>query len=81
MKLQLFPLSDACRLAPGPDARNITRALFERSELARAPKVGVRPIQYGQMGRLWFWVLFPKEKDLACRGETRQHRKMLGHCC
>jgi hypothetical protein len=72
-------MSDACWLAPGSDAPIVLRALFERSELARAPKVRVCPIGCGQTGRQWFWVLFPKEKDLACRGETRQHRKMLGH--
>ncbi len=55
-------MSDAFRLAPGSDALISRRALFERSELARTPKVGVRPIPNGQTGRQWFWVLFPKEK-------------------
>jgi hypothetical protein len=55
-------MSDACWLAPGLDARIVTRALSERSELVRALKVGVRPISYGQTGRQWFCLLFPKEK-------------------
>uniref|UniRef100_UPI003140AB63 hypothetical protein n=1 Tax=uncultured Nitrospira sp. TaxID=157176 RepID=UPI003140AB63 len=29
----------------------------------------------GQTGRQWFWPLLPKQKWLACRGETRQHKK------
>jgi len=65
-------MTDACRLTLGSDARIVTRDLFELSELARAPKVGVRPILYGQTGRQWFWVLFPKEKGLGCRDEPRQ---------
>ncbi len=55
-------MSDACWLSPGSDARIVVRALFERSELARTQKVGVRPILCGQTGRQWFWLLFPKEK-------------------
>jgi len=55
-------ISDACWLATGPDALIVSRALFERSELGRAPNVGVRPIPNGQTGRQWFWLLFPKEK-------------------
>jgi hypothetical protein len=23
----------------------------------------------------WFWVLLPKQKDLGCRDEPRQHKK------
>jgi len=34
-------MSDACWLAPGSDPRIVMRPLFERSELARAPKVRV----------------------------------------
>ncbi len=26
------------------------------------------------MGRQWFWVLLPKQKDLGCRAETRHSR-------
>ena len=48
----------------------VTRALFERSELVRAPKVGIRPIKCGQTGRQWFWILFPKEKDLVVWGRN-----------
>ena len=47
----LLLMSDAFRLAPESDARIVVRALFERSELARTPKVGVRHIPYGQTGR------------------------------
>ena len=28
-------------------------------------------------GRKWFWVLLPKQKDLACRGETRLYDSLL----
>ena len=37
---------DACRLAKGKDAFLCWRALFERSELVRPPKTGVRPIRF-----------------------------------
>ena len=40
-----LPWSDACRLAPGRDALISWRALYERSELVRPPKAGVRPLQ------------------------------------
>jgi hypothetical protein len=40
----LFPLPDACWRALGLDVPIVMRALSERSELDRAPKVGVRPI-------------------------------------
>ena len=32
-----------------------------------------------QTERHWFWVLFPKEKDLGCRAETRHYRKPCSH--
>lgn len=64
------------------DAQIIRRALYERSELARPPKTRVRPIQCGRTGGHWFLVLFPKEKDLDRRSETRHQRKTVGpHCC
>jgi hypothetical protein len=37
-------MTDAYRLALGSDALTNWRALFERSELVRPPKVRVRPI-------------------------------------
>ena len=63
------------------------RALFEPfdktqdklRELVRPPQAGVRPFPCGQTGRHWFWVLLPKQKGLACRGETRQHQISRGH--
>jgi hypothetical protein len=36
--------SDACHLAQGKDALISWRALFERSELVRPPRAGVRPL-------------------------------------
>ncbi len=45
--------------------------VFERSELARLPSGG-HPLDSGQTGRQWFWVLLPKQKNLGCRAETRQ---------
>jgi hypothetical protein len=70
---------DACRLAQGRDVLISWRALFERSELVRPPQAGVRHIWCGQTRGHWFWGLLPKQKGLACRGETRQHRKLRGH--
>jgi hypothetical protein len=67
-----LPLSDACRLEQGRDAPIPWRALFEPCELGRPPKTRVRPIQCGQTGRHWFWLLLPKQKDFGCRDETRQ---------
>ena len=67
--------SDACWLASWADVLILTRALSERSELVRSPKVSVRPIRCGQTGRQWFWVLLPKQKGLGCRAETRQYKK------
>jgi len=67
----ILPWSAAFCLAKGRDAQISWRALFERSELVRPPKAGVRPIKCGQTGRHWFWVLLPKQKDLGCRAETR----------
>ncbi|MGB5054066.1 MAG: hypothetical protein WBO24_06700, partial [Nitrospirales bacterium] len=50
------------------------RALFERSEFARRRR---RQTTQGTRRATprppWFWVLLPKQKDLACRGETRQY--------
>ena len=61
------------RLPPAllSDVLPIRRALSERSELARPPLCCVRPILIRRVGRQWFWVLLPKQKDLVCRGETR----------
>jgi len=73
--VNLFPCSDACRPAPGMDALGIWRTLFEPRELVRSLSC-VRPIQYGRTGRQWFWAFLPKQKGLACRGETRQHRTL-----
>lgn len=42
--LSFFHVADACWLASGADARIVTRALFERSKLVRAPRVDVRPM-------------------------------------
>ncbi|GJL59781.1 MAG: hypothetical protein NPIRA03_26380 [Nitrospirales bacterium] len=39
-------------------------------ELGRSSKVSAPPLQKGQTGRQWFWVLLPKQKDLAARGRT-----------
>ncbi|MGB5054750.1 MAG: hypothetical protein WBO24_10190, partial [Nitrospirales bacterium] len=33
-------------------------------------RVGVPPLQIGQTGRQWFWVLLPKQKDLVVRGRN-----------
>ncbi len=35
-----------------------------------------RLILIRRVGRHWFWVLLPKQKDLVCRGETRQLSNM-----
>ncbi|MDH3769944.1 MAG: hypothetical protein OET79_03015, partial [Nitrospirota bacterium] len=61
--------------AQGRDALISWRALFERSELVRPPQADVHPLQCGQTGRQWFWGLLPEQKGLACRGDTRQHKK------
>jgi len=69
---------DACRLAHRMDALLSWRALFEQSELVRPPQDWRPSAQMSQTGRLWFWGLLPKQKVLACRGETRQYRKFRG---
>ena len=46
----LFPLSDACWLAPGSEARIVTRALFEPGELVRAPKAASVPSDVARWG-------------------------------
>lgn len=66
----------ACRSAHRADAQNKGRTLSEHSELGRPSITWVSTIQYGRSGRKWFWELLPKQKGLACRGETRQHRKL-----
>ncbi len=71
--------------APTPAAHPIIgrsffwRTLCEPGELVRSPVFSVRSNQMRRAGRHWYWVLLPKQKDLACRGETRQHRASRGH--
>ena len=66
----------------------IRRAVSERSEFARRrgrrTVQGTLPSCSEQDGRVmprptWFWVLFPKEKDLGRRDEPRQYQSALGH--
>ena len=53
-----------------------SRALFERSEFARRrSRRTAQGTRRATPRPTWFWVLLPKQKDLATRGETRQHRK------
>ena len=71
----LFPIIRRLLSAARADAGIVTRALFERSELVRALKVGVRSIQCGQAGRQWFWPLLPKHKVARLPGRTSAIQK------
>jgi hypothetical protein len=71
-------MSDACLLAIGSGALISWRALFERSELARAPKVRVCPIGCGQAGRQWFWLLLPPQQRWRPSGRAKQQARLPG---
>ncbi len=62
--------SDVPPPRPSQLLKNDKKRPYKRSELARLPS-GVHPLDSGQTGRQWLCLLFPKEKDLGCRAESR----------
>jgi len=74
--------SDACRLAQRRDALGFRRALFEPfdmtqgrlRELVRSVVLASVPSNSAGRGVNGFWPFLPKQKGLACRGETRRIR-------
>jgi hypothetical protein len=67
---QQSPLALWCgrALLPTPEKR---RALFERSEFARRrSRRTAQGTRRATSRPTWFWVLFPKEKDLVTQDET-----------
>ncbi len=72
MRQLLAPPHGACGRGCAPVPKPVWgRGLFERSEF-RSPNIrdwgkGTRRATHG---RRWFWVLLPKQKDLAVRGRN-----------